>query len=85
MSIQAHAQKSYHLDFGKGVHLPTVAAANEKRDRRIFEELAHLMILHARNLRHCEPFELPINGNVYAFDSSIISLCLSLFPWAKFK
>ena len=85
VSIQAHASKCYHLGMGKGVFLPTIAAANEKRDNRIFEEFASQMIRQARTLRVSEPFDLPINGNAYAFDSSTISLCLSLFPWAKFK
>ncbi len=84
-SIQAHASKCYHLGVGKSVFLPTIATANEKRDCRIFEEFASLMILKARTLRANEPFDLPIMGNAYAFDSSTISLCLSLFPWAKFK
>jgi hypothetical protein len=84
-SIQAHASKCYHLGVGKSVFLPTIAAANEKRDCRIFEEFASLMIHQARTLRANEPFDLPIKGNAYAFDSSTISLCLSLFPWAKFK
>ncbi len=69
-SIQAHASKCYHLGMGKSVFLPTIAAANEKRDCRIFEEFASLMIHQARTLRTNEPFDLPIKGNAYAFDSS---------------
>ena len=84
-SIQAHSAKCYHLGLGRNVYLPTVASANEKRDYRIFEEFATVLIQKARTLRKDEPFDLPIKGNVYAFDSSTISLCLSLFPWARFK
>ena len=84
-SIQAHSAKCYHLGLGRNVYLPTVASANEKRDYRIFEEFASILVQKARALRQDEPFDLPVKGNVYAFDSSTISLCLSLFPWARFK
>lgn len=84
-SLNAHRQKHHHLGLGGSIHLTTASVSNEKRDYRIFEEFASLFILQARALRQNEPFDLPIKGNVYAFDSSTISLCLSLFPWAKFK
>lgn len=84
-SLEPHRQKHHHLGLGKGVHLTTLSVSNEKRNYRVFEEFAMILIQNARTLRHDEPFDLPINGNVYAFDSSTISLCLSLFPWAKFK
>ncbi len=84
-SLAPHRNKHHHLGLGSGVHLATLSVANEKRDYRIFEEFAMLMIRRTRTLRQNAPFDLPINGNVYAFDSSTISLCLSMFPWAKFK
>lgn len=84
-SLEPHRRKHHHLGLGQSVHLTTLCVSNEKRDYRIFEEFALLMIKQARALRASEPFDLPIDGNVYAFDSSTISLCLSVFPWAKFK
>lgn len=84
-SLEPHHQKHHHLGFGKSVHLTTLAMANEKRTFRIFEEFATVLIKKARMLRAGEPFDLPIEENVYAFDSSTISLCMSIFPWAKFK
>lgn len=84
-SLEPHHQKHHHLGFGNSVRLTTLAMANEKRDFRIFEEFATILINKARIIRACEPFDLPIEEHVYAFDSSTISLCLSIFPWAKFK
>lgn len=84
-SLEPHHQKHHHLGFGKSVHLTTLAMANEKRTFRIFEEFATVLIKKARMLGAGEPFDLPIEENVYAFDSSTISLCMSIFPWAKFK
>lgn len=84
-SLHAHRKKLHHLGLGGSIHLTTVSVSNEKRDYRIFEEFASLFIFRTRALRQNGPFDLPVKGNVYAFDSSTISLCLSLFPWAKFK
>lgn len=83
--VEAHHMKSYHLGFGKSVSLSTLSRANAKRDSRIFEEFASYMIAQARQLRANRDFDLKIDGNVYAFDSSTISLCLSVFWWAPFK
>lgn len=83
--VEAHQLKSYHLGFGKSVSLSTLSRANAKRDYRIFEEFASYMIAQARQLRASRDFDLKIDSNVYAFDSSTISLCLSVFWWAPFK
>jgi len=80
----AHAGKAYHLGFGKEeIKLANLAKANANRDSRIFEEFAKKLIEIAQNKRINTPFEL--NGKFYAFDSTTIDLCLSLFWWAKFR
>jgi len=83
--VEAHKSKAYHLGFGHCVHLSTIARANASRDYRIFEEFAMLMVGYARRLRADMEFEVKTDGNIYAFDSSIISLCLSVFWWATYK
>jgi len=83
--IDAHKYKSYHLGFGRCVNLSTIARANASRDYRIFEEFAMYIVAYARRLRANVEFEVKTEGNIYAFDSSIISLCLSVFWWATYK
>jgi transposase len=63
----------------------TLADANERRDWRIYAEFAQVLIHTARALYRDEPFALELDETVYALDSSTIDLCLSLFPWAKFR
>lgn len=83
VSLDAHSQKSYHLGFGKSVTRSNLAKANESRDFRIFEELAYYLIDIARKKLSNDDFE--VKGKVYAFDSTTIDLCLSVFWWAKFR
>ena len=83
--IEAHKSKAYHLGFGRSVNLSTIARANASRDYRIFEEFAMHMVNYARRLRANAEFEVKTEGNIYAFDSSTISLCLSVFWWATYK
>jgi len=83
VAIDAHSQKSYHLGFGKNVTRSNLSKANEKRDSKIFEDLAYYLIDIARKKRANNDFE--IQGKVYAFDSSTIDLCLNVFWWAKFR
>jgi transposase len=83
--LDAHYQKAYRLGFGKSVALSTLSRANANRDYRIFEEFALLMISKAQKCRADIDFDLKVEGNVYAFDSSTISLCLNLFWWATYK
>jgi hypothetical protein len=82
---EAHFQKSYRLGFGKSVSLSTLSRANANRDYRIFEEFASVMIAKAQKCRANIDFDLKIDGNVYAFDSSTVSLCLNVFWWATYK
>ena len=83
--LKAHARKCYHLGIGQCVEVSTVSRANEGRDYRIFEEFAMHVIGKARRMRAENVLQVKVEGAVYAFDSSVISLCLSLFRWAKFK
>ena len=83
VALEAHAGKVYHLGIGKSVTRSNLSKANEQRDYRIFEEFAFFMIAEARKRRIQKIFEL--DGHVYAFDSTTIDLCLSVFEWAKFR
>jgi len=83
VAINAHHGKSYHLGFGKNITLSNLSKANLNRDSRIFEEFAYYLIGIARKYRTNKDFQ--IKGQVYAFDSSTIDLCLSVFWWAKFR
>ena len=86
ISIEPHKPKYYHLGFVKGTSRSNFANANEKRDYRIFEEYAFYLIDLARKSSIVDQdFQLNIEGNIYAFDSTTIDLCLSVFWWAKFR
>lgn len=83
VAITAHNKKIYHLGLGKNVTRSNLSKANENRNSKIFEEFAYYLIDIARNKLKNENFE--VKGNVYAFDSSTIDLCLNVFWWAKFR
>ena len=81
--IEAHKSKSYHLGFGKNVSRSNLSKANEGRNYKIFEDFANHLISVAQSKNSNDTFE--IKGNIYAFDSSTIDLCLSVFWWAHFR
>ena len=84
VALEAHQSKCYHLGLGKNpIAKTTFATANQNRDYRIFEEFAFYMMELARSKRATDIFKL--KGKVYAFDSTTIPLCLSVFWWAKFR
>lgn len=83
IALQAHYAKLYHLGIGKNLSRSNLAKANERRDYRIFEDFAYYMIAEARHKRATKMFDL--KGNIYAFDSTTIDICMSLFEWAKFR
>lgn len=83
LATQAHASKAYHLGFGKAATKSNLSKANINRDYRIFEEFAYRTVAIARECRSTEIFKL--GGNVYAFDSTTIDLCLNVFEWALFR
>lgn len=83
VALEAHQGKTYHLGLGKHITRSNLAKANQNRDYHIFETYAYYMVEQARNKRKTDIFKL--GGNVYAFDSTTIDLCLSVFWWAKFR
>ena len=84
VALEAHQSKCYHLGLGRNpIAKTTFATANQNRDYRIFEEFAFYMMDQARSKRATDIFKL--KGKVYAFDSTTIPLCLSVFWWAKFR
>ena len=84
--LQAVSSKLYHSGIGSKVARSTLAYWNETRDWRIYADFAQILILEARKLYITDnDFQLEIEGLVYAFDSTTIDLCLTLFSWAKFR
>ena len=83
--LRAMQPKLYHCGIRGNVSRNTLANANEHRDWRIYADIAQVLIRKARTLYANEEFGLQLNREVYALDSTTIDLCLSLFPWAKFR
>jgi hypothetical protein len=77
--------KLYHMGIRGKVSRNTLAHANETRDWRIYADFAQVLIRIARELYANEDFGLELDQTVYALDATIIDLCLSVFPWAKFR
>jgi hypothetical protein len=86
VTINAHPQKSYHLGFSKSVSKANLAKANENRDWHIYQDFAFHLIGEARRICFQDQqnaFSFP--NPIYAFDSTIIDLCLNVFWWATFR
>src|SRR5487761_1437540 len=83
--LRAQQPKLYHMGFRGQVSRNTLAHANEHRDWRIYADFARILIATARDLYRNESFGVDLSEPVYAFDSTTIDLCLSLFPWGKFR
>lgn len=83
VALEAHKGKLYYLGLGKNVSKTTLAKSNQERDYHIFEEYAYFLVDEAQRKRATDIFKL--GGNVYAFDSTTIDLCLNVFWWAKFR
>jgi len=83
--LNSHREKLYHVGFRGSVSRSTLADANERRDWRIFQDFGQVLIRLAQQLYRDEPFALELDQPLYAFDSTTIDLCLSLFPWAEFR
>jgi len=83
--LSVQASKLYHMGFRQPVRRSTLSDANERRDWRIYAELAHRLIAQARKLYADEDLGLELSNTVYALDSTTIDLCLSVFPWAHFR
>jgi hypothetical protein len=84
--LDAHEEKLYHLGFRDKVARNTLATANQKRDWRIYRDFAMILITKARPMKPLtqELVDLDLDTAVYLLDSTVIDLCLSLFPWARF-
>ena len=83
--LGAMQKKLYHAGLRGSPARSTLADANEKRDWRIYADLAQVLIARARKLYSNESFGVDLEETAYAFDSTTIDLCLSLFPWAHFR
>lgn len=83
--LRALGLKLYHAGIRGRVSRSTLADANENRDWRIYADFAHVLIHSAKDLYAEEDFGVDLKATVYAFDSTTIDLCLSLFPWARFR
>ncbi|MDA2936681.1 IS4 family transposase [Acidobacteria bacterium AH-259-A15] len=83
--LRAVQPKLYHAGIRGKVSRSTLADANEKRDWRIYADFAQVLIGMARKLYAEEDFGLALQQTAYALDSTTIDLCLSLFPWARFR
>lgn len=83
--LRSRQQQLYHLGFRGRVSHSTLADANQNRDWRIYQDLAQVLIKRARLLYAKETLCVELDQTVYALDSTTIDLCLSLFPWARFR
>jgi hypothetical protein len=83
--LRAQPAKLYHMGLRGNVSRSALADANESRDWRIYAEFAYSLIRTARRLYAQEPLAVDLAETVYALDATTIDLCLSLFPWAKFR
>jgi hypothetical protein len=83
--LRAVSGKLYHLGLRGDVLRSTLARANERRDWRVYADLAQVLISIARPLYANEPFGVELDDTVYALDSTTIDVCLSLCPWAPFE
>lgn len=83
--LRSFQPKLYHAGFRGNISRSTLADANRVHDWRIFADFAQVLIAHARKLYTNEPMGVELEQTVYALDSTTIDLCLSLFPWARFR
>jgi len=83
--LRSMENRLYHMGFRGKVSRSTLADANESRDWRIYADFAQVLIHMARTLYIDEDFGVELDQTVYALDSTTIDLCLSLFPWARFR
>jgi hypothetical protein len=83
--LRAMHEKLYHMGIRGKVSRSTLAYANENRDWRIYCDFAQILISEARKLYANEKLGIELDKTVYALDSTTIDLCLSVFPWARFR
>jgi hypothetical protein len=86
LCLKAHNNKLYHLGIKQNVNQSTLSRANEKRDWRIFADFGEYLIQQIRPLYANSPIpNIDIDNDVFALDSTTISLSLKLFSWAQGK
>lgn len=83
--LRSQQRRLYHVGIRGAVSRSTLADANESRDWRIYADFAQVLIGHARTLYANDDLGVDLASTVYALDSTTIDLCMSLFPWARFK
>jgi hypothetical protein len=83
--LRSTQPRLYHMGIRGKVSRNTLAHANQVRDWRIYADFAQILITRARRLYAHDSFGVELNQTAYALDSTTIDLCLSLFPWAKFR
>ena len=83
--LRALHPRLYHVGIRGNISRSTLADANEKRDWRIYQDFAQVLITQARSLYVNEDFGVTLDNAVYALDSTTIDLCLTLFPWAQHR
>ena len=83
--LRSVQEKLYHIGIRGKISRSTLADANETRDWHIYADFAQVLIHEAEYLYAKEPFGIELKETVYALDSSTVDLCLSLFPWARFR
>lgn len=83
--LRSMQNKLYHMGIRGNVAKSTLADANETRDWRIYADFCQVLIARARDLYKDEAFSIELEHMAYALDSTTIDLCLSLFPWARFR
>jgi hypothetical protein len=83
--LSAQTAKLYHMGLREPIRRSTLADANESRDWRIYAEFAQRLIAQARRLYADESLGMDLTNTVYALDSTTIDLCMSVFPWARFR
>jgi len=85
VTLNSHRIKLYHMGFRGRLARSTLADANEKRDFQIYRDFAYALIPIATKLYRGEELPVDLKNELYALDSTTIDLCLSLFPWARFR
>jgi hypothetical protein len=83
--LRSAGTKLYHMGIRSRVARNTLANANQVRDWRIYADFGQILIAIARQLYIGDSFAIDLQSTVYALDSTMVDLCLSLFPWAKYR
>ena len=86
LCLKLHSEKLYHLGIGQPFDKSTISRANESRDWRIYRDFAFKLIDQAKLLCSDEnKLDVKLKGGIYALDSTVVDLCLSVFWWARFR